>query len=282
MKNIKIEKSLKDEKFEKILVLVFVLPLLFACNANNEPAPVLTMATTTSMNDSGLLDVLAPAFKEDTGIELQWTSLGSGAAMQLARDGEAEVLFAHSPAAEETLVADGVSTGRHIIMFNNFLFVGPESLGTDDLATAVRDICENRPYVSRDDQSGTHTQEVNTFKQYCDSERANNEITTGEGMLATLNVANEEGRFTLVDIATWLQNRADLPNLTEAFYNKDDLINVYSVHAINSDNFSAEQKENANKFIQWMEGSHAQELIANYGVDKFGEPVFFLGSGPSN
>jgi tungstate transport system substrate-binding protein len=263
------------KKIRQILVILVMLPILFACGNNKE----VMMATTTSMNDSGLLDVLAPAFKTDTGIGLKWTSVGSGEAMNLARDGEAQLLFAHSPSAEEELVKDGVSKGRHVVMFNNFLFVGPQSLNTSDLATATKEICNDKPYVSRNDNSGTWNMEVRTFEEYCKSATAKDSIDSGSGMLDTLVIANEEKRYTLVDIATWLQNRKDLPNLTEAFYNKKDLLNVYSIHQINNDRFTEDENNNAAEFVKWISEGRGQELIKEYGQEQFGEPVFTLGDG---
>jgi len=260
--------------------------VLVACGGNQTTTPEdrgnVMMATTTSMNDSGVLDVLAPAFKEDTGITLEWTSQGSGAAMETAREGEAQLLFAHSPAAEKQLVADGVSMGRHIVMFNNFLFVGPEQLPQTSLEAAVKAICDTPlPYVTRNDNSGTFNAEVPLFEQYCGKSSVDleNVIDTGAGMLATLEVANEEGRYTLVDLATWLQNMANLPNLKEAYYNKADMLNVYSIHQIKTDHATEQQNENAAEFVKWLTEGRGKDLIAEYGVQQFGQPMFTLGDG---
>ena len=256
------------------LVLAVLVIVLVGCSGDDEKTVM--MATTTSMNDSGLLDVLAPAFYEDTGIELLWVSVGSGEAMRLAREGEATLLFAHSPAAENTLVDDGVSRGRHTFMYNNFLFVGPEDLAASSLADAVAGLFENRLYASRGDESGTHVMERGIFQEFTGADYPVDTIETGSGMLATLNVADEMGAFTLVDIATWLQNRADLPNLTEAFYDKSELVNYYSIHVINNPNASDAEFEYADAFAEWLTSGRGLELIADYGIDLFGEPVFIL------
>ena len=256
------------------LFAVFTLVFLVACDSNEEAKSVM-MATTTSMNDSGLLDVLAPAFYEDTGIRLLWVSVGSGEAMRLARDGEATLLFAHSPAAEEELVADGVSRGRDTFMYNNFLFVGPVALNADSLEAAVIDLYENRFYASRGDESGTHVMERSIFETFTGSEYPFDMIETGQGMLDTLTIANELNAFTLVDLATWLQNRHHLPNLVEAFYDKSELVNYYSIHMINNPHASDAELNHAAKFTQWMTGP-GLEIIADYGIEQFGEPVFIL------
>jgi len=256
------------------LILVSAVSFLVACSTDEEKSVM--MATTTSMNDSGLLDVLAPVFYEDTGIELLWVSVGSGEAMRLARDGEATLLFAHSPAAEEELVADGVSQGRNTFMYNNFLFVGPEDLSANSLAAAVEDLFENRLYASRGDESGTHVMERGIFLEFTNQEHPVDIIETGSGMLDTLNIADELGAFTLVDIATWLQNRDNLPNLMEAFYDKSELVNYYSIHVINNPNASEDEFSHAEEFVQWMTNGRGLEIIAEYGNDQFGEPVFIL------
>jgi len=245
-------------------------------NEDDDGVTTVMMATTTSMNDSGLLDVLAPAFYEDTGIELLWVSVGSGEAMRLARDGEATLLFAHSPGGEEELVDDGVSRGRNTFMYNNFLFVGPEDLNADSLEAAILDLFENRSYASRGDESGTHVMERGIFEEFTDYEYPLDTIETGSGMLDTLNIANEVGAFTLVDIATWLQNRANLPNLVEAFYDMNELVNYYSIHVINNPNASEGEFRNADAFDEWMTNGPGLEIIAEYGTDLFGDPVFIL------
>jgi len=264
---------------KKIKILFFALILapvtVFLAACGNEEKSVM-MATTTSMNDSGLLDVLAPAFYEDTGIELRWVSVGSGEAMRLARDGEATLLFAHSPAAEEQLVEDGVSRGRNTFMYNNFLFVGPEDLFASSLEVAILDLFENRLYATRADESGTHVMERGIFLEFTNEEHPVDIIETGSGMLDTLHVANEMGAFTLVDIATWLQNRANLPNLVEAFYDKSELVNYYSIHVINNPNASDDEFSHADAFAAWMTSGRGLEIIVDYGVDLFGEPVFIL------
>jgi tungstate transport system substrate-binding protein len=278
------------KRFKNILIVILFLPLLFACGSeasNNQPptnvASEVMMATTTSMNDSGVLDILAPAFKEDTGIDLKWTSQGSGAAMETAREGEAQLLFAHSPSAEEQLVDDGVSMGRHIIMFNNFLFVGPEQLPQESLEAAVQAICDGTglPYVTRNDNSGTFNAEVPIFEEYCGKSSVDlpNVIDTGSGMLATLQIANEESRYTLTDLATWLQNMANFPNLKEAYYNKANMLNVYSIHQIKNAHFTEEQNNAAAEFVKWITEGRGQEIIKEYGVEQFGQPMFTLGDG---
>ncbi|MDL2211932.1 substrate-binding domain-containing protein [Erysipelotrichaceae bacterium OttesenSCG-928-M19] len=261
----------------KKLALLLVFALLFACSSNDKETKEVMMATTTSMNDSGLLDELAPAFKEETGIELQWLSVGSGEAIQKARDGEVQLLFAHSPADEETLVKDGISLGRDSIMYNNFLFVGPEKLTGTTLADATKEICDDKLYISRADDSGTHKKEMATFEEYCSATdgKAKNTVESGVGMLDTLNIAAEKKGYTLTDIATWLENKDKL-DLVEAYYNKADLVNTYSIHVIKNDSFTEEQMASAEEFKKWVTEGKGLEIIKDYGADKYGAPVFTL------
>lgn len=257
---------------KRITALLLVV-LLMACSSNKKEE--LMMATTTSMNDSGVLDALKPEFEKDSGIELKWTSVGSGEAIKLARDGEADVLFAHSPKDEDKLVADGVSLGRNSIMYNNFLIVGPKKLEGSSLKDVAKDICDNQLYVSRADESGTHKKEITMFEDYCGGKKPKNYLESSAGMLDTLNVAAEKKAYTLVDYATWLENKDKL-DLVEAYYNKEDLINTYSVHVIKTEKTTDETLEKAEKFKEWVTTGRGRELIKDYGMEKFKEPLFTM------
>lgn len=252
-----------------ISVIILMLSLV-ACKSSDK----IMMSTTTSLNDSGLLDELKKAFKQDTGIDLKWVSVGSGEAIKLARDGGIDVLFAHSPADEQKLVEDGVSLERKSIMFNNFLIVGPKK-SDQDLATTVKEICQNELYISRADNSGTHKKELSLFKSYCDDKKPNNYLESGTGMAETLQMASEKQAYTLVDYATWLAQKNNL-NLVETFYDQSQLVNTYSIHKISYDKQTDKQAENSQIFIDWLTTGHGLEIIKNYGMEKYGAPVFKL------
>lgn len=256
----------------KIMSLLIIITLM-ACSSNKKEE--LMMATTTSMNDSGLLDVLGPEFKKDTGIELKWTSVGSGEAIKLARDGEADLLFAHSPKDEDALVADKVSLGRNSIMYNNFLIVGPKKLSGKTLESVAKDICANKLYISRADESGTHKKELSIFEDYCGGKKPKNYLESNTGMLETLNLAAEKKAYTLVDYATWLANKDKL-DLVEAFYNKDELVNTYSIHVIKTAKTSEETLKNAEKFKEWVTTGRGRDLIKDYGIKQFNKPLFTM------
>ncbi|WP_423362851.1 substrate-binding domain-containing protein [Mycoplasma sp. P36-A1] len=264
------------KKLNKLIVLMFIL-FLTACSSSTPNGDTM-MATTTSLNDSGLLDALKPEFEKSKGVDLKWTSVGSGEAIKLAREGEAALLLAHSPADEKKLVDDGVSLGRTEIMYNNFLFVGPKKLQATNLKDAVKEICDSKSYISRADDSGTHKMEISLFKEYCNGKNPTNYTEANDGMAATLQLASEKKGYTLVDYATWLEQQDKL-DLVEGYYNKKDLVNTYSIHLIKHESLSEEEVNNAVAFKEWLLSSEGLEIIKNYGIDKFNKPVFTLVDG---
>lgn len=240
------------------ITLLSVLLIISGCSKE----VTIKMSTTTSLNDSGLLDELTDAFHEETNIKIEWVSVGSGEAMEIAKSGEVELAFLHSPAAEEEFVNDGYSMGRNIVMSNNFLIVGPSEIeGSKE--EIIDEITNNRAFASRDDNSGTHKKELQIF-----TTTPTNYIRTGQGMAETLSIANEKEAYTLIDSATWLAHR-DSVDLVEVYYNPEDFKNVYSIHQI-------KENSEAEKFIEFIYSDKGQEIIKNYGVDKFGQAVYNL------
>lgn len=244
----------------KKLFMIILSALLIFSGCSKEVT--IKMSTTTSLNDSGLLDELTKAFYEESNIKIEWVSVGSGEAMEIAKSGEVELAFLHSPAAEEEFVKDGYSMGRNIVMSNNFLIVGPSAIeGSKE--EIIAEITNNRPFVSRDDNSGTHKKELQIF-----TTTPNNYIRTGQGMAESLSIANEKQAYTLIDSATWLAHK-DSVDLVEVYNNPDDFKNIYSIHQI-------KESEEAKEFIEFIYSDKGQEIIKNYGVDKFGEAVYNL------
>lgn len=258
---------------KKLMTIISVVGILMisGCQKSEDK---LMMSTTTSLNDSGVLDVIKQEFLKDTGIDLSWVSVGSGEAMKLAQEGGIDLLFAHSEKDELKLVDDGVSQARTSIMFNNFLLVGPE-VSDKDLAGTIKDICENQLYISRADNSGTYNNEQSLFKAHCDGQVPKNYLESGTGMADTLQMASEKGAYTLVDYATWLAQKDKL-NLKEAFHDKDELKNTYSIHKINYDGQTETAKENAKIFVEWIQSDKGQKILKEYGIEQFGSSVFTL------
>jgi len=241
---------------------------------------VLLMATTTSTEDTGLLDYLQPLFKEDTGIDLQWTAVGTGAALQMGMDGEVDVVLVHAKASEEEFVAGGYGVERFQVMYNDFVIVGPTDgpvAVNGDIAAVFKQIKEEElTFVSRGDDSGTHKKELGiwTKLEIEDYESNPNYLSAGAGMGDTLNMASEKSGYCLTDRGTWLAKRADYPDMSIICEGDANLLNQYGVIAVNPEMYPDVNNEAANAFIEWIRSDKVQALIAEYGVDQYGEALF--------
>jgi len=243
-----------------------------------EPEPetgTITLATTTSTEDSGLLDFILPVFTEETGWEIRVISVGTGAALQLGRDGEADVLLVHARAEEDRFVAEGYAERRHDVMYNDFVIVGPRDGAishNDDVEQTFMAILEqNLPFVSRGDNSGTHIRELQIWEGLeLDPEGNANYISVGQGMGATLGMAVELDAFTLSDRATWLAY-PDVGNLLIVCEENELLRNPYGVMLVSTTDYPG----GAQAFIDWITSPSIQQLIASFGVEEFGQSLFF-------
>ena len=245
-----------------------------------EPTPVphqgtIMLATTTSTDDSGLLDFILPVFTEETGWDVKVTSVGTGAALQLGRDGEADVLLVHARSQEDQFVADGYAEERHDVMYNDFVVVGPDGGAishNDSIEKTFTDILEqNLPFISRGDESGTHTRELQLWSALdADPEDNSGYLESGQGMGATIGMAVEMEAYTLSDRATWLAY-ADVGDLVIVCEGSPRLLNPYGVIVVST----TEEPVGAQAFVDWIISPAAQELIASFGVEQFGQPLFF-------
>lgn len=244
---------------------------------------VIRCSTTTSVNDSGLLPFLEPLFEEETGYDLQITSNGTGAAIKLGETGDADVLLVHSKAAEEEFIEAGYGIERIPFMQNFFVIVGPEddpaSVSAANSATeAFKAIANtNSRFVSRGDESGTHNAELKIWTASSitpDSESDEWYISAGAGMGTCLTRADELSAYILTDKATFLSMKENL-ELTILLSESDDTRNVYSLIACNPEKNEGLNTQGANDFINWMTKEETLGLIAEYGVQQYGEPLFF-------
>ncbi len=240
--------------------------LLGACSG--KPQPTIILATTTSVQDSGLLDELLPAFSRKTGIAVKPIAVGSGEAIEMARCGAADAVLAHSPEAESKLVTDGVALDRRTIMTNTFLIVGPAGdpakvKGAPSAREAFVRIAAGGRFVSRGDKSGTHAREL---KLWSDQPGGVRYIQAGAGMGETLLMADQKGAYTLSDLATFLafEKRVTLVALYEG---GDELVNRYSVMRVKTGS------PEAARFVEWM-SADALPLIAAFGKSKYGRALF--------
>ena len=249
--------------------------------AEEAKRPVI-LATTTSTVDSGLLDVLVPAFTARTGYPVKTVSVGSGQALALGRKGEADVLLVHSPADEEKLVAEGAGVNRRIVMHNDFVLVGPpaDPAGAKGAATAAeaqkRIAAAGARWVSRGDGSGTHSREKALWKAAAvEFEGKAWYQQTGLGMGETLAVASEKAGYTLTDRGTWLalKDKRQLA-LSVLVQGEPGLLNVYHVIEVPPARWPMVNGPGASAFSDFVVSPEAQALIGKFGIEKFGAPLF--------
>lgn len=261
-------------------VLLVTAPALAAPVQKN-----IILATTTSTQDSGLLDVLIPIFEKKTGYFVKTIAVGSGQAMAMGAKGEADVLLVHSPDAEKKFIADGFGINRRLVMHNDFIIVGPPSdpaviKEMKSAAEAFKKIAVSGAlFMSRGDNSGTHAQEKKLWKAAgIDPEGQKWYQQTGLGMGQTLNVAAEKKTYTLADRGTYLamQKNLGLDILCEGDIS---LLNIYHVIEVNPTKWPKVNAAGAKAFADFMVSQEVQEIIAKFGVDKYGSPLFFPDAG---
>jgi tungstate transport system substrate-binding protein len=245
----------------------------------------LILATTTSTQDSGLLDVLIPEFEKKTGFFVKTIAVGSGQAMAMGEKGEADVLLVHSPAAEEKFMKAGFGASRALVMHNDFVVIGPPPdpagiRGTAPTSAAFRKIAEKGAlFLSRGDNSGTHAKELGLWKSSgAAHEGAPWYQQTGLGMGQTLSVAAEKKGYTLSDRGTYLAMRKSL-GLDILVEGDRDLLNVYHVIVVNPAKWPKVNAEGANAFAGFLVAADTQKAIGTFGVGKFGAPLFFPDAG---
>ncbi|GAB6110177.1 ABC transporter substrate-binding protein [Fusibacter bizertensis] len=240
------------------------------------------LSTTTSTENSGLLEAILPDFTAKTGIEVKVIAVGSGKAIQLGVDGEADVLLVHAKASEEQFVADGYGVERFDVMYNDFVLVGPKADEAGIKAAAGKDILKSFEminqdkikFVSRGDDSGTHKKELEYWKAINVEPSGDNYISAGKGMGDVLLMASEMQAYTLTDRATYLSMKSNLD--LEIIVEGDALMfNQYGVIAVNPDKNSLVNNAGANAFIEWILSKETQELISKFGVDEFGQSLFY-------
>lgn len=256
-------------------------------NAENEVTtpenPIIRLSTTTSVNDSGLLPYLQPEFEADTGYKLEITSAGTGAAIEKGRTGDADVLLVHAQASEEQFIAEGYGIERIPFMYNYFVIVGPadDPAGVKEAAEAsdaFAAIAEGQyKFISRGDDSGTHKAELAIWEAAGitpDPAVDTWYISAGAGMGAVLNMASEQQAYTLTDKGTYLAHelRDTLALLMEE---SEDMKNTYSMIAISPDKWPDTNIDGANAFIEWMQSDKATQMINDYGVEEYGQQLFF-------
>jgi tungstate transport system substrate-binding protein len=259
------------------------LCLLLAASGAGRAAdePSLLLATTTSVRDSGLLDELLPLFTEESGIRVRAVAVGTGAALRMGAEGNADALLTHAPAGEEALVVSGAASSRRTFMENYFVIVGPpeDPAGVASAATAADALRRMReagsPYVSRGDDSGTHRREVEILRSAgIGTEDWKGFMSTGSGMGIALQVAGERRAYTLSDIGSFraFQSRIGLVPLSRP---EAALRNPYSIVRINPERFPGKiRAEAARSFEDFLTRRDIQQRIGQFGSERFGQPLF--------
>lgn len=261
-----------------LLVLAGFTSSPFAAGAAN---PFIVMQSTTSTQNSGLLDAILPLFTEHTGIDVRVVAVGTGQAIRNARNGDGDVLLVHAKSAEEQFIADGWGTERRDVMYNDFVLVGPASdpaglTGTADIVSALKKIAQVKvPFVSRGDDSGTHRAELRLWQAALIDAQAESGTwyrETGSGMGATLNVATGMDAYTLTDRATWIAfgNKGGSRIVVEG---DNRLFNQYGVILVNPRKHPSVKAGEAQIFIDWLTGTEGQAAIADFVLD--GQQLFF-------
>ncbi len=270
-----------------LLLLTLVLGLLAGCapvrpavTAAGETGPRLILATTTSTQDSGLLEYLLPDFEDEYGAKVDVIAVGTGQALQIGTDGNADVLLVHARAREDEFMAAGDGVRREDVMYNDYVIVGPASdpagiAGMTDAVAALTKIAEaEAPFISRGDDSGTHTKELSIWKKAGIEPAGDWYVSAGQGMGAVLTMANEQEAYALSDRATYLARTLEGTDLGIAVEGDPTLFNPYGVITVNPDKNPNINADLANTFVDWITSVPVQEQIAAFGVEEFGQSLF--------
>jgi tungstate transport system substrate-binding protein len=282
-------------KFNHLISLLLVLMLAFitGCSDTEKEANAklaekvkptdLILATTTSTQDSGLLEVLIPEFEKNNNYNVKTIAVGTGQALEMGTRGEADVLLVHAPEAEQKIVDSGDAINRQKVMYNDFILVGPaedpakvKGLSVSEALTKM--IESKAAFVSRGDDSGTHKKELELWKKSSLDPKSLGEgyIEAGQGMGATLKIASEKQGYTLTDRATFLAQQKNMPDTAILVEGDESLLNIYHVMQVNNEKHDKVNAEGAKAFVEFMVAENTKTIIKEFGVDKYGEPLFFL------
>lgn len=253
---------------------ILITGLVAASLATAGLAKDLMMATTTSTDNTGLLDYLAPIFEKDTGINLKWVATGTGKAIKMGGNCDVDILFVHAPGAEKKFVSTGYGEGRTQVMYNDFVIIGPKKdpakvsgMNIQQALTKIKN--KEATFFSRGDNSGTNKKEIKLWKESVGNapEKASWYVQTGQGMLRTINMAEQKSGYTMTDRGTWIKYQAQQAggNTMKVVVEGDKtLFNQYSVVSINKAKCSNVQPELAKEFTNWIVSDRTQQTIADF------------------
>ncbi len=255
--------------------------------ATSLQAESLMMATTTSTDNTGLLDYLAPKFEKDTGTNLKWVATGTGKALKMGGNCDVDILFVHAPASEKKFIATGFGEKRQQVMYNDFVIVGPKkdpASVTGMAPSAALQAIKNKTskFFSRGDNSGTNKKEISLWKNAkVDTKEASSwYVQTGQGMLRTINMASEKDGYTMTDRGTWIKymsQKGETNSMKVVVEGDKSLFNQYSVVSINKDKCANVKPELAKKFTNWIVSPATQKVIADFRL--LGQALFIPNAG---
>ncbi|MEA4882295.1 MAG: substrate-binding domain-containing protein [Clostridia bacterium] len=267
----------------RILLTALLLTAL-TISVGAAPAREVILATTTSTADTGLLDVLIPIFQQKTGYMVKTIAVGTGQALALGSRGEADVLLCHAPASELALVKNGDVIERKLVMHNDFVIAGPatDPAGVRGLKSAAEALSrisgKQSVFVSRGDDSGTHKKEKEIWTKLGLKPSGKWYVEAGAGMGQTLNIASEKEGYTLTDRGTYLALKKNLA-LDILVEGDSILLNIYHVMQVNPEKFSKVNGPGGLAFVEFMVSPEVQKIISAFGIDKYGDPLFFPDAG---
>lgn len=288
---------MKVKMFSFLSVIFLLMFLLFGCAQNDtktetskddkkteekaEAPKDMILATTTSTQDSGLLDVLIPEFEKDANVNVKVIAVGTGQALEMGTKGEADALLTHAPKSEQALVDAGDTINYKRVMYNDFIIVGPKNdpagvKGLDTLEAFKKIFDSKSIFVSRGDDSGTHKKELEIWTAASlDPKSLSSYVSTGQGMGPTLQIAAEKGGYVLTDRATFLAQQKNLGDVSIVVEGGKNLQNIYHVMQVNPEKDDKVNSESAKAFVDFMVKEETQKMISKFGVEEYGEPLFF-------
>lgn len=268
--------------FKKSIWICLLVALSSAVFLNCYPGEDRTviLATTTSVQDTGLLDVLVECFTKESGLVVKPIAVGTGQALELGRQGEADILWVHSPDDEKLFVEQGFGVNRTTFMHNDFVLLGPtfdpaQVKGTGNIIEAFQKISQNKSlFISRGDKSGTHKKELKIWNESGLTPQKESYLETGQGMAQTVRVANEKQAYCLAERSTYLslQESIDLIIVSEG---DAELRNNYSLILVNPEKFPKVNAKGAKAFFNFLLSKQTKEIVDNFGKEKFGQRFFF-------
>ncbi|MDR6121737.1 tungstate transport system substrate-binding protein [Bacillus sp. SLBN-46] len=276
------------------VLFTFMLLVLSACgnsetkdaaakDKRTEPKATPTemiLATTTSTQDSGLLDVLIPMFEKQNNVKVKTVAVGTGQALEMGTKGEADALLVHAPVAEKAVVDAGDAINYKRVMYNDFILVGPKEnpagVSGDDVTAAFKKLAEAKAtFISRGDDSGTNKKELGIWTLANMKPAGDWYVSTGQGMGQTLQVAAEKKGYVLTDRATWLAQEKNLDTLKIVVEGGKDLMNIYHVMQVNPEKHDKINSKDAEKFVEFMVDPKTQDVIENFGKKDYGQSLFY-------